>query len=299
MIVCMRTTKAALLSALALSAATSWANAETRANPYGPIVERNAFGLKPPPPPQTETPTEPAKPPPNVKLTGISNLFQKRALLEITEQQPGAKPGQAPTPGGNVNRPILGESEGAFGVEVLAIDLERNIVKIRNAGTESELTFEVPKPSGGAVAGAPGQAPGQPPVVNPQALNVNSAAGSQPTIVSSSAAQATGGGGVSIYGGGNTAAQNNSGGVTSYGGAVPSPLGADTGLRTIPSRTIRTPEQAPVDPAQQQLLMELNRTRQQMQQQGTINNNTRPGTSRRPTVEPPLPPTQFSQPQGQ
>ena len=297
MILRMRATKAAIVSALALSATAPWASAEARPNPYGPIVERNAFGLKPPPPPQVETPAEPAKPPPNVKLTGISNLFRPRALLEITEQQPAAKPGQAPTPGGTVNRPILSESEAAFGVEVLAIDLERNIVRIRNAGTESELTFEVPKSGGG---GPTPPVPGQPPVVNPQALNASSAAGSQPTIISSSSAQATGGGGVSIYGGGNTAAPNNSGGVTSYGGSVPSPLGADTGLRTIPSRTIRTPtatDQQAVDPAQQQLLMELNRTRQQMQQQGTLN-NTRPGTSRRPTVEPPLPPTQFSQPNG-
>src|SRR5688572_20883960 len=157
----MRACKSAVISALALSAAIQWAGAEAKPNPYGPIVDRNPFGLKPPPPPPVETNQEPATPPPNVKLTGISNLFAKRALLEITEQQAPARPGQPPPPGGTVNRPILAEGEAMHGVEVVAIDLEKNTVKIRNAGTESELTFEVPKPSGGGPA--PGL-PGAPPV---------------------------------------------------------------------------------------------------------------------------------------
>src|SRR5687767_9089237 len=130
--------------------------AEVRSNPYGGIVERNPFGLKPPPPPVVETNQEPATPPPNVKLTGISNLFAKRALLEVTEQQAPARPGQPPQASGTVNRPILAEGEAAFGVEVVAIDFDKNIVRIRNAGAESELTFEVPKPSG---SGAPANAP--------------------------------------------------------------------------------------------------------------------------------------------
>src|SRR5688572_28684841 len=152
--------------------------AEARPNPYGGIVDRNPFGLKPPPPPVVETNSEPAAPPPNVKLTGISNLFSKRALLEITEQQAPARPGQAPLPGGTVNRPILAEGEEMFGVEVMAIDLEKNIVRIRNGGTESDLTFEVPKTS---AAGAPA-----PPPVGRTASVAPPAPAMQPTIVSSS-----------------------------------------------------------------------------------------------------------------
>src|SRR5687767_10890380 len=138
----MRACKSAVISALALSAAIQWGYGEPKSNPYGPIVDRNPFGLKPPPPPVLETNQEPAAPPPNVKLTGISNLFAKRALLEVTEQQAPARPGQPPQASGTVNRPILAEGEAAFGVEVVAIDFEKNIVKIRNAGAESELTFE-------------------------------------------------------------------------------------------------------------------------------------------------------------
>src|SRR5262245_9270854 len=118
-----RAIKPGMYGVLALTATIQWvaAAADPRANPYGQIVDRNVFGLKPPPPPQVETPKEEVKPPPNVKLTGISNLAQKRAFIEVTEQQ--AKAGQPPN---TVNRPILGEGEAAFGVEVVAIDVERN-----------------------------------------------------------------------------------------------------------------------------------------------------------------------------
>jgi hypothetical protein len=298
----MRTCISAVISGMALSAAIQWAGAEPKANPYGPIIDRNPFGLKPPPPPVVETNQEPATPPPNVKLTGISNLFAKRALLEITEQQAPARPGQPPVPGGTVNRPILAEGEAMHGVEVVAIDLEKSKVRILVGGSESELTFEVPKPgAGGPVPGAPpvpGR-PGQPMAsVNP---NVPAAA-AQPTIITPGNAQSTGGGGVTLYGGGGTTAAGNSG-VTTLGGAapVPSPLGTESGLRSIPSRTIRTPnnpnpDQQPIDPAQQQILMEANRLQQQQQQQQqqnppTYNRRTRQGLQ---IPQPPLPPTDLT-----
>jgi hypothetical protein len=266
----MRARKAAVLGALALGAATQGLPADTRQNPYEPIVQRNPFGLKDPPPPVVEGPKEEQKPPPNVKLTGISNLFQKRAFLEVTEQGVVAKPGQ-PAPAGLVNRPILAESEAAFGVEVLSIDVEKNVVKIRNNGAESELTFEAPKPSGGPVTPGTGT-----PAYVPPAGGV-SAAGGQPTLIGSPNAQTTGGGGVTLYGGGaGTAAQNNAG-VTTLGGTssapkidpatgLPSPLGTESGLRTIPSRTIRTPgDQPQVDAAQQAILNQAQQLRQQQQ----------------------------------
>lgn len=275
-----------MISALALTAALQWVGAETKPNPYGQIVDRNPFGLKPPPPPVVETNQEPAAPPPNVKLTGISNLFAKRALLEITEQQAPARPGQPPPAGGTVNRPILAEGEAMHGVEVVAIDLEKNRVRIRNAGTESELTFEAPKPGGAAPAAVP-PVPGRygQPVasVNP---NVPAAA-AQPTVITPGNAQGTGGG-VTLYGGGNSTPTP---GVTALGGEqVPSPLGAQSGLRTIPSRTIRTPNNpnSQVDPAQQQIMMEANRMAPP-----TYNRRGRP------VVQPPLPPTDITPPQNQ
>jgi hypothetical protein len=276
MVTLMRARTSAVLGALAFSAALQGVSADTRQNPYGPIVERNAFGLKPPPPPPQDGPKDEQKPPPNVKLTGISNLFQKRAFLEITEQAaaaPTTRQGQGQPsgqpPGGTVHRPILVENEAAFGVEVLAIDVERNLVKIRNNGAESELTFEAPKPSGGpGPAGAPQQAMQIPPGVG----NAAAAQGQQPTVITPANAQATSAGGVTLYGGGGTttAAANNAG-VTSYGATTtttPPPLGTENGLRTIPSRTIRPPGgngQQSSDPAQQAVLMEAQRLRQQQQ----------------------------------
>ena len=269
--------------------------AEVKSNPYGGIVERNPFGLKPPPPPVVETNQEPAAPPPNVKLTGISNLFSKRALLEITEQQAPSRPGQPPVPGGTVNRPILGEGEEMLGIEVVAIDLEKSIVRIRNGGTESDLTFEVPKPSGG-----PGPAPA--PVGRTASVAPTAPTMGQPTIVSASESRGgitmLGGGGgftgnaggVSTYGGAATPASYAPGGVPNYGGGAPGNF-ASAGTPTIPSRQLRTanvpaPTQ-PIDPDTQEILIEANRIRQ----------NTS-GGSRGGLVYPPLPPTRLSREMG-
>jgi hypothetical protein len=275
-------------AAVAFAALTCFG--EVRSNPYVGIVDRNPFGLKPPPPAVVETNTEPAAPPPNVKLTGISNLFSKRALLEVTEQQAPVRPGQPPPAGGTVNRPILAEGEAAFGVEVVAIDLDRNIVKIRNGGTESELTFEVPKPSG---SGAPTPMP--PPVG--RTASVPAPTMGQPTIVSSSESR----GGVTMLGGGGNFA-GNTGGVTSYGGpsAAGNPAmnnysgsGFNSGLPTIPSRTLRTPNPAatapPVDPAVRLARFEIARQ---------YYKNPEPSPTGGPPIQyPPLPPTEFTPPE--
>jgi hypothetical protein len=259
-----------------------------RTNPYDAIVERNAFGLRPPPPPVTETNQAPAETPVKVVLTGITSIFgpeQPRAFLEIVEQAPPK--GGTPVP---PRRPILGAGDREGDVEVLSIDIGRNVVKIRNGAVESELTFEERKPSGptptGHVAGSPA------PVASPAA--------GQPIIVSSSESRggitmAGGGGGfqgntagVSSYGGTTQTTPGNFGGLSSYGGVNPAPLGAlgsGSALPTIPSRTIRTPTvaqntQKPVDIDQQELILEANRMHFQQ-------NPNKPG--------PPIPPTRLTQ----
>src|SRR5262245_59358532 len=111
---------------------------ESGVNPYQAIVERNAFALKPLPPPQAETPPQ-APPPPlaKVTLTGITSLFgpsSKRALLEIVEQEPG----KAVTS----RKPILREGERDGEIEVLSIDVEKNIVRIPNGTVDTNISFE-------------------------------------------------------------------------------------------------------------------------------------------------------------
>ena len=273
--------------------------AGARANPYAGIVDRNPFGLKDPPPPPGPTNDTPVVPPAKVILTGITDLFGPRALLEITEQE-GGKPG-AP------KRPILREGEREAQVEVLSIDVEKNIVRIRNNGLESDLTFEKPKPSASPGPGSP-----PPPAA---AAPVHSASTSQPTIISSSESR----GGITMLGGGGNFAGNSSG-VTSYGGTSPAPgapnvsgtayggvssyggmpaanmaaLGG-SGLPTIPSRPIRTPNtqtQPAIDPEQQMLLIEANRIHQEKINQAAASG--RPASGAPPMGFPPLPPTPAS-----
>ena len=112
-----------------------------RLNPYSAVVERNIFGLKAVP--EFNEKAAPAAPVSSssaqVVLRGITSIFgpsSTRALLEIIEQEPGKQ--------GSTRRPILREGERDGDVELVSIDLEKNIVKIRNAGAETELTF--PKP---------------------------------------------------------------------------------------------------------------------------------------------------------
>jgi hypothetical protein len=70
-----------------------------------------------------------------VRLTGITSILSKtKALFEITE------PGNP-----DVRRPIMAVGDPPqYGVELLAIDLAKNEVKIRNGDTETTVTFEDP-----------------------------------------------------------------------------------------------------------------------------------------------------------
>jgi hypothetical protein len=267
-----------------------------RTTPYDAIVERNAFGLRPPPPPATETNQAPAETPVKVVLTGITSIFgpeRPRAFLEIVEQAPPK--GGTPVP---PRRPILGAGDREGDVEVLSIDVGRNIVKIRNGIVESELTFEERKPSGptptGHVAGAPA----------PQAAPAPTA--SQPIIVSSAGSESRGGvtmagggggfqgntAGVTSYGGTTQPTPGNFGGISSYGGFSPSggvhppALASASGIPNIPSRTIRTPtigEGKPIDRETQEILIEANRLHYEQIARTTGRQY------------PPLPPTRVSQ----
>lgn len=251
--------------------AVSWGE---RSNPYQSIVERNPFALKPPPPPVPPPDPNPvsAVPPPKITLTGIISTFSEpKALLEIVSQEPGK--------GGAVKRPIpLREGESLDGIDVLSIDVANSVVKIRNGGAESSLTFEVQKPGAGAPhAGLPPGTVPTPLTANPyapQGPHAPPGAGAAPTVISPGSAS-PGGGGITMLGGGastptaptppgvppayggrGTATTTLGGsGVTSLGAnpatpGVPTPLGtANNPYRPVPSRTIRTEQpQAPHPP---------------------------------------------------
>jgi hypothetical protein len=131
---------------------------EEEGHPFKHITERNVFALKPPPPPPDPSDIPPPPPPllAKVTLTGILNVLgPPRALLEVTENEPGKPAGQS-------KKPILREGEREGSIEVLSIDVNKNLVKIKNGSFETNLTFEVQKQTtAGAVAIAP------PPMLQP------------------------------------------------------------------------------------------------------------------------------------
>jgi len=147
--------------------------ADAKINPYETIVDRNPFGLKPPPPPVDPSLTAaPAAPPATVELTGITSFLssKKRALLEIT-----------PGPGKPVQRPILAEGERVETVEVVSINVEKNEVTIKNGNIITNLSLKVTKVATAPAAPPPGF-PGNPALpFNPAAPGVPNAAAT-PTI---------------------------------------------------------------------------------------------------------------------
>jgi hypothetical protein len=252
----------ALLAALT-GVASLAVRADVRDNPYlETITNRNIFALRPPPPPDTNQPPPPPPAPlAKVVLTGITSMFgpsSKRALLEITETEQGKQ--------ATVKKPILREGEREGPVEVLSIDVEKSLVRIRNGTVETNLTFEsrtnapapgssptmpVMPPAFAAAAAAragmpqPGMPqPGTTPVLSPTVFSRDGSGGS------------SGGSGVTIIGSGNptTPTTPTVGGVNPMGGAaygtpaVSTPVTTADGLR-LPTRTVRT---VTTDPQQQQ-----------------------------------------------
>jgi hypothetical protein len=138
---------AAVIGAFCLSAA-----AEVKDNPYQIIIDRNPFALKPippPPPAAAETNSTPPPPPVDVKLTGITTLLgPPKVFLEIINTQ--TKKTERPS------GMLVGEKQ--HDVEILAVDVLANTVRIRNGDAETTLDFvnNGVKPAGGPTPGVPG-----------------------------------------------------------------------------------------------------------------------------------------------
>ena len=144
---------------MVLASSAGGLRAEVKDNPYQVIVTRNAFALKPPPPPVDPTKNEPPPSPVDVLLTGISTLSgTKKALLQITDKSP-SKAGKTDFP------PPLEEGDVQGRVEVVSIDAVANQVLIKIDGNEKTLSFEdkdAPKPGAAPPPGARPGAPGMP-----------------------------------------------------------------------------------------------------------------------------------------
>lgn len=146
------------LSACSLTI-SAWGN--TGDNPYKTIVDRNVFGLKPPPPPVDPNVEAAAKnPPPKITLTGITTILgNKRALMKTPPA--AVKPGEQP----REQSYILSEGQRDGDLEVVQIDEKTGSVKLMYAGTPVTLTFEKdgPKTAPGGLPAPTGMVPGMPP----------------------------------------------------------------------------------------------------------------------------------------
>ncbi len=113
------------------------AMAGVNVNPYEWIVERNPFGLRPPPSAVVQPPEAPLPPAPlaTVEVTGITSILSSpRVLLEIV-----------PGPGKPMLKPILGVGERVDAVEIVSISIERGEVVLRNGNVTTNVPLRMAK----------------------------------------------------------------------------------------------------------------------------------------------------------
>lgn len=187
-------------------------------SPYQSIITRNAFGLRPPPPPTPPPEPVPQVTPSALKLTGITTLFAgKRAMFVLQEP----------------NKPQLisdlvreGERDSVItNLEVINIDERAGVVRVVYGGKELSLNFldnGLKAPAAPAVpAPGPGQA-GRPGAI-PAVATVPGARLGAPGPSAASAASPT--------------VLQRVGGAPSASSVVQSA----SGMRTIPTRPTRLP----------------------------------------------------------
>ena len=211
-----------LVGVLAVGGAVQKAGGVVKDNPYQSIIDRNAFNLNPPPPPETNAPPAP---PNKILLTGVMSIGETtKAMLEITEPGPGKLP----------HKPILAAGQKEHGVEVLDIDAEKGSVKVKNGGIEVVLTFEKDGKTNAPTALV------NLPVVGGGATPLS-------TVPTRTMSPTTRSPLVTPGAGGSYAAPNTGGAAYNPGaGATANPVVTgtstsvvDPGLRTIPARTLR------------------------------------------------------------
>lgn len=188
---------------------------------YQSIIDRNPFGLKPPPPPAPPPPpqTNPANS--EIVLTGIASVV-KPTQAYLMRKEAGKK---------DPSYYNLSQGQVKDGIEILQIDEKARSVKIRNAGLETFLTFAthgvkapagtpLPPPPAPGAGGAP--VPGGVPPAPPQP-------GAPPPMAQVQPVPAAFGGTASA--------------ANPY-------TPASSGVRTIPSRTLRAQPENYLAPGQ-------------------------------------------------
>ncbi|MBI3417398.1 MAG: hypothetical protein HY043_19060 [Verrucomicrobia bacterium] len=225
--------------------------ADVAQNPYKVISARNGFDLKPPPPPPSSDTTPPPPPKSDLKFTGISKIGNvKRAHIASAD----------PKKAGQLTFFDIEEGASQDGIEVVEIDMATASVKIRNGGIESVLTFEknaispakpgvvplnpIPPTPGQPVPGGTASQPNNGPVIVGARNNPNTPS---PTFAQPVPTVNPG----------------------MPGAAVGSSTSGSTGLRSIPSRNVRTaPSNPPNNLSAEEQVILLEAQRQRAAQRG-------------------------------
>jgi hypothetical protein len=217
-----------LLSLVALGLSFS-ARALTPDNRYETIIDRNIFRLNPMPPPPAPTNAADSTLNREVKLTGISNIGGTRNAWFMIPTKPPSK-----DPPLYLN---LTAGEKADFIEVVSISEEEGEVKILHTGNAMTLSLKNDSLKANPVAATPVPAPVAN-VVPP------------PTPATPDANSPSYGRTATVVGGTPTSP------VTASSTGQP---GDGSGLRTIPTRTLRLAPVAdkPVDPLTQRVMMEV------------------------------------------
>lgn len=156
------TTRAILpVSLLALGVAVLSARADVVGD-YKIILERNPFGLKPPPEPPAPQTNAPPETPTKFKLSGITGLFRPARAMFVDEGVPN-----------KIQYLSLseGQTQGSLKVLLGGIDIKAGTVRVEIAGVERTMSFEkdgLKSASAPPIATAPGvPKPITMPVYNP------------------------------------------------------------------------------------------------------------------------------------
>lgn len=128
-------------------------------NPYAPVVERNVFGLLPPPTNDPAANLPPPEPPPKITPNGIMSIFGRLQVLFKVAVKP--LPGQPQKDASYV----MSEGERQDDITVTKIDEAAGVVTFDNHGTIQELAL-VATPATGGAGSAPGSGIAAPPLPN-------------------------------------------------------------------------------------------------------------------------------------
>ncbi len=208
-------------AAICMGLSTSSISAATVGdNPYGAIVVRNAFGLKPPPNP-ADTIKTPEPVSADIKLQGITTILGRPQVL-LSVKHPGQ-------PGKPVSEESLVLNEGQRDGDIVAvkIDVAQGIVTLKNGAAPLTLNMkeDAEKPTPGAA---------MPTAIHPPGKAIP---GVLPTIPVRPTIPAAHSGGVGLTAFGGSSAQN----VSGFGSSPAAPTAVGNAPQfNIPERTLRS-----------------------------------------------------------